>query len=523
MEIIMSNIIKRTKGDLKYLFKDSDKLSPKALKRKQRGKRVAAGLVLVLIQLILTILFLFRIITFSILPVQYLLIVNAILILLLLYDFCSQFTKAHILGKILAVIMSCVMLFGFIFMTQLAQTFNLMSGSTKTDIVDIIVLADDKANSVQDALSYSFGYNSGINSEAATKAISEIESKNNTTLNTKDYTDWSEMVNALYANKNIQAVVMSDSLRSTLTEEFETFEDKTKVIGTITITTQVKLSASDKKVNEEPFVIYLSGNDGYGPVSSNGRSDVNILACINPKTRQVLLVSTPRDYYITIENASGKSGLDKLTHAGNAGVDYSIKALENLYGVTVDYYVKINFTGCVKVVDALGGITINSSVDFTNGQDAAPESYHFTVGENQCDGEKTLAFVRERHVFGDGDFQRGRNQAAAITAIIDKATSPSILANYSAVLSSVSNMILTNMPPATMTSLIKGQISNTTSWNVQSYSVEGTPASRDCTVYNLSHKSVDLPDYDTVNTAVELIQKINNGEVFDVSEYISSN
>ena len=132
MEIIMSNIIKRTKGDLKYLFKDSDKLSPKALKRKQRGKRVAAGLVLVLIQLILTILFLFRIITFSILPVQYLLIVNAILILLLLYDFCSQFTKAHILGKILAVIMSCVMLFGFIFMTQLAQTFNLMSGSRPT-------------------------------------------------------------------------------------------------------------------------------------------------------------------------------------------------------------------------------------------------------------------------------------------------------------------------------------------------------------------------------------------------------
>lgn len=143
--------------------------------------------------------------------------------------------------------MSCVMLFGFIFMTQLAQTFNLMSGSTKTDIVDIIVLADDKADSVQDALSYSFGYNSGINSEAATKAISEIESKNNTTLNTKDYTDWSEMVNALYANKNIQAVVMSDSLRSTLTEEFETFEDKTKVIGTITITTQVKLSTSDKR------------------------------------------------------------------------------------------------------------------------------------------------------------------------------------------------------------------------------------------------------------------------------------
>ena len=133
--------------DWKQTFRNCDGSCRTRTLRKQRGKRVAAGLVLVLIQLILTILFLFRIITFSILPVQYLLIVNAILILLLLYDFCSQFTKAHILGKILAVIMSCVMLFGFIFMTQLAQTFNLMSGSTKTDIVDIIVLADDKADS----------------------------------------------------------------------------------------------------------------------------------------------------------------------------------------------------------------------------------------------------------------------------------------------------------------------------------------------------------------------------------------
>lgn len=518
----MSNIFKRTKVDMKYLFKDSSKLPPKAQKRKKRAVRTVWGLLLVLIQVILMLMFLFRVITLEILPMNYVLILNAVLILIALYNFTSQFTKSHILGKILAVLMSGVMLFGFIFASQLSATFDMMSGNTKTDIIDVIVLSEDSASSISDALSYTFGYNSTVNSSVVTKAISDIESDYNTTLTTKDYTDWKTMINALYSNTEIQAIIMNDSLRSTLAEEFEDFEDETKIIGTITITTQVKLSASDKKVNEEPFIVFISGNDGYGTISSNGHSDVNILALIHPKTRQVLLVSTPRDYYITIENADGKSGLDKLTHAGNAGVEYSIKALENLYGITVDYYVKINFTGCVSVVDALGGITIHSEVEFTNGQDAAPESYHFVVGPNECDGEKTLAFVRERQAFGNGDFQRGHNQSAAISAMIAKATSPSILGNYSAVLSSVSDMILTNMSTSTMTALIKGQLSNGTAWNVQSYSAEGTPASRDCTVYNLKQKSVVLPDYDSVNTAIELMSKITNGEVFDVEEYLSA-
>lgn len=518
----MSNIFKRTQVDMKYLFKDSSTLPPKALKRKKRAARTAAGLLLVLIQLILTLLCLFKIISLSVLPLNYLLIISATLILIALYNFTSQFTKAHILGKILSVLMSGVLLFCFIFASQVGSTLNMMSGNVKTDIIDVIVLSDDNASSIEDALSYTFGYNSSVNSSVVTKAISDIESDYNTTLKTTDYTEWKNMVNALYSNKDIQAIVMNDSLRSTLAEEFENFDTKTKVIGTITITTEIKLSASDKKVNEEPFIVFISGNDGYGTISSNGHSDVNILAVIHPKTGQVLLVSTPRDYYVTIENSNGKSGLDKLTHAGNAGVEYSMSALENLYGVTIDYYVKINFTGCVSVVDALGGITVYSDVEFTNGQDAAPESYHFVVGANECDGEKTLAFVRERQAFGNGDFQRGQNQSAAISAIIDKATSPSILSNYSAVLNSVSDMILTNMSASTMTALIKGQLSNGTAWNVQSYSAEGTPATRDCTVYNLSQKSVVLPDYDSVNTAIELISKVTNGEVFNVEEYLET-
>jgi LCP family protein required for cell wall assembly len=285
----------------------------------------------------------------------------------------------------------------------------------------------------------------------------------------------------------------------------------------------VKLSISDKKVNEEPIIIYLSGNDDYGEITSTGRSDVNILAVMNPKTRQMLLVSTPRDYYMKISNGNGVTGLDKLTHAGNAGVEYSVKALESLYGISIDYYVKLNFTGCVNIVNALDGITVNSSVEFTNGSDAAPESYHFTVGPNECDGEKTLAFVRERHVFADGDFQRGKDQEAAVKAILDKATTPAILANYSSVLNATSSMFLTNMPSNTITSLIKGQIADSTSWNVQQYSVGGTTDTKNGQVYGLSGMSVVIPDNNSVNTAVKLIDKITNGDVFQVDDYINAN
>ena len=516
----MANFFKRAKVDMKYLSKPNDKLTPKGLKRKKRAKRTVAGLVLVLIQFILMILFLFQVFYLNLLPMKYIIMLNVVLILLTLYTFTSQFTRSHIIGKILSVLLSIVLLTGFLGVSKFGSILGIISGTTtKTDIVDIVVLANDPAASIKDTLSYAYGYNSTVNSSITTKALSDIEADNNTSLDTKTYSTWDALIPALYDNQDIQAIAINDSVMSTLAEQYEDFDTRTKIVGTIKITTEIKLSSSDKKVNEEPFVVYISGNDGYGEISSTGRSDVNILACVNPQTRQVLLVSTPRDSYITISNSEGKSGLDKLTHAGNAGIEYSISALEVLYGTSVDYYFKINFSGCVGIVDALGGITINSTVDFTNGWEAAPESYHFTVGDNKCDGEKTLAFVRERKAFANGDFQRGKNQEAAIQAIIDKGTSPSILTNYGAVLDAASNMILTNMSTGTITSLIRGQLSNSTAWNVQSYSLTGSTGSRNGQVYGLSGMSVVLPDDSSIATAKDLMNKITAGEVFDVSEY----
>ena len=278
-------------------------------------------------------------------------------------------------------------------------------------------------------------------------------------------------------------------------------------------------------MKKDPFIIYVSGissDDGADTtLSDNSLSDVNILAVVNPKTKQVLLVTTPRDSYIKISNNKGVSGYDKLTHAGNYGVEKSMEALENLYGINIDYYVKINFLGSKSIVDALGGITIDSDVEFTNGWEAAPVSYHFVRGENECDGDKTIAFARERKAFAAGDFQRGRNQMAVIKGIIQKASSPAILTKYSAVMDAVSDLFLTNIPNKAISDLVKMQLSNNTPWNIQSYGINGdTDEKRHLEVVGAYNASIVLPYVDDISNASAMINKVLSGDIFDVDEYV---
>lgn len=520
----MSNYFSRAKGDMKYLFKSSSKLNEKNKRRKKRAILTTIGLVIVCIQLIASVLLGINLAILNLLPMKYYAMLLIVLILILLYDFLSQFTKAHIFGKCLAVIMSGILIFGTIVAGQISSTLKTITKTTtQTDVIDIIVLADDKAQSIADTLDYTFGFNAEADGTLAFKAVEIIQNDNNTTLKVGSYSEWESLINALYDGKDINAMIVSNALYPTLTEQFEDFSTKTKIVGTVEIVTEVQIEASNKNVTNESFIIYISGNDGYGSISDTGRSDVNILVTVNPKTRQILLVSTPRDYYVTISNGKGKTGLDKLTHAGVAGTKYSIQALEDLYRINVDYYCKVNFSGCVDIVDAVGGITINSSVEFTNGTDAAPIRYHFVKGPNECNGAKTLAFVRERHTFAQGDLQRGRNQMAAIQGIIDKVTSPAILANYAAVLDAGSKMVITNMPTSTITDLIKAQIADPSAWNIQTYSAAALRYDNlECYVYNYKSQSVVIPDYTSVNTAIKLMNMTYNGEAFDVNDYTNA-
>lgn len=516
------------KNDMQYLFKPKVSLSKIERKKKRRAWAFAIGSVLVLIQLVLTVLFLLKMFKLDILPFKYLFMINIILILLVLYDFTSQFTKSHILGKLISVMLSCLILFTYLFAAKFDSVLDkLGAANVEIDIVDVCVLSNDKAQNLNDAANYKFAINSTASNANINTSIESISSETGKTIKPTEYTNWSNLVNALYDNKNVQAIVINHSMMSIISQEFPDFEDSIKIIKTYEYKEKVELDASNVNVKRDPFIIYVSGissDDGEDTkLASKALSDVNILAVINPETKQVLLVTTPRDSYIKISNSSGATGYDKLAHAGSYGVDKSIEALENLYGINIDYYVKINFAGSQAVIDALGGITIESEIEFTNGWEAAPVSYHFVQGANECDGEKAIAFARERKAFAAGDFQRGRNQTAVIKGIIQKATSPAILTRYSAVMDTISDMFLTNIPSSAISDLVKLQLSNSTPWNIQTYSISGkTDEYRHLEVSNVYGASIVLPYEEDISTATKLMNKVIAGETFDVDTYLNS-
>lgn len=267
--------------------------------------------------------------------------------------------------------------------------------------------------------------------------------------------------------------------------------------------------ASNLRKKGEIISVYISGIDTYGDVSAKSRSDVNIIATVNTGTKQVLLVSTPRDYFVPLSISNGIP--DKLTHAGIYGIDVSKDTLGMLYDIEIPYYFRVNFSGFSGIIDALGGITVHSDYDFTAGQ------YSYHVGENHLNGEQALAFARERYSFSEGDRQRGRNQMAVIKAVIQKAVSTELLKNFSSILKAVEGTFETSIPMTTITSLISAQLDEGGEWNIVMYSVDGTGDKQK--PYSMSQNAyVMIPDQTTVEKAKELMRQVRDGEVISLDE-----
>lgn len=248
----------------------------------------------------------------------------------------------------------------------------------------------------------------------------------------------------------------------------------------------------------KPFVVYISGIDTYGEVSTTSRSDVNILAVVNPQTKKILLVNTPRDYYVQLHGITGPK--DKLTHAGIYGIDMSKNTMQDLYNTKIDYTVRINFTSLLNIVDALGGIEVQSDQAFS------ADGYNFNVGSNMLNSQQALAFSRERHSFADGDRQRGKDQQRVIEAIITKASQPNILLHYQSVLSALSNSFQTNASKQEISTIIRQQLDSAGKWQTQSISVDGTGASRATYSMGAQQLYVMIPDQATVDSAISMIR-----------------
>jgi len=305
-------------------------------------------------------------------------------------------------------------------------------------------------------------------------------------------------------NKDDNVIFISSGIYEILCDEISEFEDNTRIIYTITVEVESDDIADRTDVTKNAFNVYISGIDTYGGISKVSRSDVNMIMTVNPVTKEILLTSIPRDMYVTLHTYGAK---DKLTHSGIYGVDETVSTVEDWLGVDINYYIRVNFTTLVDVVDALGGIEVESDYAFSAG------GYSFVVGTNQLDGDAALAFSRERYSFSSGDNQRVKNQQKVITGIINKITgSTAILTKYTQLLNSVGDEMQTNLSSSDISALVKMQLKDLGGWTIKSISVTGTGTYSSTYSMGSTQLYVMIPDDTSVSEAQEEITKVMNGE-----------
>ena len=495
------------------------------MSRRRRRNDWIPGAVITIIVIMLSVVFMGLLAMTKMVPTIYMLIIGIVLAVIAaiiwLLVWHTRYTGRFIGGTVLAVIMIAILAFGGFYINKTRSAISNISGET-TEVTQMAVYVknDDAADSVEATAGYIYGILSSLDRENTDGAVAHLNSQFGTEVQTKEYAGLTELADGIL-NGEVNAMLLNSGYLSVYEDMdgYTDFSTKIKEVGTVDVESTIQ--SAEESTPVEPittsnggkiYTIYLSGIDTRGEMTAKSRSDVNIIATVNTDTHEILLVSTPRDYFVPLSISGGAP--DKLTHAGIYGIDVCMDTLGMLYDIDINYYFRINFGGFVKVIDALGGITVNSDYDFDSKNILG---YHFNKGENYVNGEQALIFARERYAFQEGDRQRGKNQMEVIRGVVKKALSPEILTSYSSILSSLDGCFGTNITYEEIAQILQQQLTNGGDWTIVSYSVNGTGATEK--PYSMSQKAyVMVPDYNTVDKAKSLMEKVRNGEVVTQEE-----
>ena len=495
------------------------------MSRRRRRHDWIPGAVITIIVIMLSVVFMGLLAMTKMVPTIYMLIIGIVLAVIAaiiwLLVWHTRYTGRFIGGTVLAVIMIAILAFGGFYINKTRSAISNISGET-TEVTQmaVYVKSDDAADSVEATAGYTYGILSSLDRENTDGAVAHLNSEFGTEVQTKEYAGLTELADGIL-NGEVNAMLLNSGYLSVYEDMdgYTDFSTKIKEVGTVDVESTIQ--SAEESTPIEPittanggkvYTIYLSGIDTRGEMTAKSRSDVNIIATVNTDTHEILLVSTPRDYFVPLSISGGAP--DKLTHAGIYGIDVCMDTLGMLYDIDINYYFRINFGGFVKVIDALGGITVNSDYDFDSKNILG---YHFNKGENYVNGEQALIFARERYAFQEGDRQRGKNQMEVIRGVVKKALSPEILTSYSSILSSLDGCFGTNITYEEIAQILQQQLTNGGDWTIVSYSVNGTGATEK--PYSMSQKAyVMVPDYNTVDKAKSLMEKVRNGEVVTQEE-----
>lgn len=430
----------------------------------------------------------------KILPIQYfsvILIGYIIIFLLFAYGLLNKKVKSN--KKIIFNIICIIFVICFIFILYyLNSTMQFM---------DKI-----KSKGYQIETYYLIGHNSNQNiktvgvykTDNLEEALKQIDG-----FSIQEYSNIKTMTN-LFIKNQIDGLFVNEGTLEILKEE-QNFDYQ--IIKTVSIKIKTKVDSNDVDVTKQSFSIYISGIDVKGSISSVSRSDVNMIMTVNPKTNKILLTSIPRDYYVQLHGTTGYK--DKLTHAGLYGINMSIQTIEDLLNMNINYYIRVNFTTLIDVVDAIGGITIYSDKAFTAYTD---RSCSFKVGNNTVDGKCALAFSRERYAYQEGDRHRVKNQQTVLIAMIQKLTSSkTLLTKYNQILNTLSDSFETNISSNRIYSLINKQLDSMPNWNIETFSLDGSNSFNYTYSYSASKLYVMEPDTSTIEQAKIKIKEV--GEV----------
>lgn len=451
------------------------------------------------------------------LPMKYTIIIIVILALLCvgMFFLMKPSTKKGkgnirtVIGKVVSILLSVLLLFGSLKVAEGNAMLDAISGAnSQVTRISVIVKKDSSYEKLSDLKGQSIEVNQKApdDKEKLTQALAALK-KEDSSIQTKDVDEYTTMADDLYNGKT-KAILMNEANYPMVEVNHEDFQNETKVIWTYEIEEDVKDFSKDVDVTTKPFIVYISGIDTYGKVSTVSRTDVNMIVTVNPKTKQILMTSIPRDYYVTLANKGKK---DKLTHSGLAGVENTVKTMENFMGIDINYYARVNFTSLIKIVDALGGIDINSDRAFT-----AYDGSTFKKGINHVNGQKALAYSRERHAFGEGDNERVYHQQLVLTAMINKMMSPAIITNYSSVLNSINGSFETNMSSGDITSLLQMQINDMASWTITQKQLSGSGVLQTGGAYMPSSKLYYMiPNESSVAENKKAIQNVLKGNAVD--------
>lgn len=487
-----------------------------------RGIGIALSILLVVASFYL----LYQLIKINVLPTKLLFLITIVFVLLdaIFALLLCYYTRA-IVSKIICVVITLVLVFGScIGGFYISKTGSLLTNITNVtkhakNTVSVVVKQSSDIKNKSQLNGLSVGTLRTIGTQGSSKALKEL-SKDGILMNQSEYDSLSAMLEAFY-NGEVDAIIINESSRSQILdmESYADFDNNTRVV----YQTSYKVENTDKAnavtdITSKPFNVLISGSDTRGGFDENGRSDVIMVATINPKTSTILLTSVPRDFYVTTacDAADGcmQGALDKITHTGIHGTNTTKRTVEQLLGIEINYTFKVGFDAVTELVDAVGGVDVTVAPGYAVDHFACMYNLSVHEGVNHLNGEQALAFARERYAYTEGDRQRTKNQQLVLMGIVDKITSPSIVQNYSSIMDAMSNTFSTTMSSSEITDLIKYQINNNLKWKIEQYMVDGTGDTLMCAELG-DAASVMVPNQSTVKIAKDKINAVLAGKSAD--------